>query len=296
MQQIPAYDEVGNRYRNCFMPTVPGWVFVDSDYSSQELVIIAYISQDPVWLDALAKGKDLHSVCAHMMYGKKWENATEAGCEYFAKNSDEELKQKKCSCKKHKVMRYDTKTIDFGLAYGMSKFKLAGELKITVPEAEALIDLYFTTFPNIGKVLTNLGGYGVQTGLIKTLAPFNRKRWFPNWEKVKDRIEYHIKGIQYNGILGEIERASKNMPIQGSSGDMTKYALTLIRRYINDHNLRDKVHINMQVHDQITTECHPDFAEEWMPIFTGLMEKAAKLIIPSGILKAESAISPTWTK
>jgi DNA polymerase I-like protein with 3'-5' exonuclease and polymerase domains len=143
---------------------------------------------------------------------------------------------------------------------------------------------------------TNLGGYGVQLGYIKTLAPFNRKRWFPEWDKVQDRVEYHIKRIQYNGILGTIERASKNLPIQGSCADMMKYALVLIRRYINDNGLRHKVKLVMQVHDQATTECHKDFAEEWKEIMTRLMEKAAKLIITSGILRADTNISPVWTK
>jgi DNA polymerase I-like protein with 3'-5' exonuclease and polymerase domains len=298
MQQIPLLDEDGPdpyRYRNAFIPSDPDNVFVDSDYSSQELVTIAEISRDPVWLDALARGKDLHSVCAHMMYGKKWEEGTEPGCKYFELVGGEP-RQKKCSCKKHKTMRYDTKTIDFGLAYGMSQFKLAGELKISVKEAEDLIARYFTTFPSIGKCLTNLGGYGVQLGYIKTLAPFNRKRWFPEWDKVQDRVEYHIKRIQYNGILGTIERASKNLPIQGSCADMMKYALVLIRRYINDNGLRHKVKLVMQVHDQATTECHKDFAEEWKEIMTRLMEKAAKLIITSGILRADTNISPVWTK
>jgi len=215
MQQIPLLDEDGPdpyRYRNAFVPAEPGYVFVDSDYSSQELVTIAEISRDPVWLEALAKGQDLHSVCAHMMYKKRWEDATEPGCKYFARDEKGEILKKKCKCTKHKTMRYDTKCVDFGLAYGMSQFKLAGELKITVPEAEKLMVEYFTTFPSIGQCLANFGGYGVQTGMIKTLAPFNRKRWFPEWAKVKDHIPYHIQRIKYNSTLGSIERASKNLP------------------------------------------------------------------------------------
>lgn len=296
MQQIPSYEAVGNKYRNAFIPTRKGRVFVDSDYSSQELCIIAFISKDPVWLKALTEGKDLHSVCAELVYGKTWLNAAEADCAYYKLDSNGLPSKNKCNCKKHKVLRFNCKTINFGLAYGMSKFKLAGTLHITVPEAESLIDLYFTTFPAIGQTLTNLGGYGVQTGLIKTLAPFNRKRWFPEWAKVKDHIEYHIKGIQYNGLLGEIERASKNQPIQGAAADMMKYALVLIRRYINDNKLRERVNLSMQVHDQATTECDEDYAEIWMPKLTELMEKAARLIIPSGILKADTNISAVWTK
>ena len=56
MQQLPA----NNAYRNCFVAP-EGWSFVSTDYSSQELAIIATASNDPVWLEALEKGQDLHS-------------------------------------------------------------------------------------------------------------------------------------------------------------------------------------------------------------------------------------------
>lgn len=77
---------------------------------------------------------------------------------------------------------------------------------------------------------------------------------------------------------------------------MMKYALVLVRRYINDNGLRHKVKMVMQVHDQLTTECVEDFADEWAKIMTGLMERAGKLIITSGILKADTSQSPVWTK
>lgn len=155
---------------------------------------------------------------------------------------------------------------------------------------------YFDTFPNIETLLVNLGGYGVQTGVIKTLAPFNRKRWFPEWAKFKDHIPYHLAKIKYHGGLGQIDRASRNMPIQGSCADMMKYALVLIRKYINDNGLRNQVRLIMQVHDQATTECIEWYAEEWKGILTQLMEKAAKVIIPSGIIKADTNISLAWAK
>lgn len=204
MQQIPANDDVGNRYRNAFIPE-PGWVFVDSDYSSQELVIIATVSQDPVWLRALAEGKDLHSIGAALIFGDKWSKVAEPGCRFVES-------EQKCSCKGHKSLRASVKELNFGLAYGMSKYKLAGSQKISVKAAEELMDKYFATFPAIGKLLTNLGGYAVQMGVIKTLAPFNRKRWFPLWDKVKAHIDEHLRGIRYNSILGSIERAGKNLP------------------------------------------------------------------------------------
>lgn len=106
MQNIIVTEEVGTRYRNAFI-CGPDEEYVSSDYVSQELVIMAIMSGETVWLKALWEDKDLHSICADMMYKKRWRDAAEPGCKYM-------LKQEKCSCKKHKVMRYNAKTTNFG--------------------------------------------------------------------------------------------------------------------------------------------------------------------------------------
>ena len=263
MQQIPS----DNTFRNCF--TAPeGWVFVSSDYSSQELNVIAYGSQDPVWLDALQRGLDLHGVCADLVFEDKWRNAEE----------DEK-----------KSLRTQIKAINFGLAYGMGPFKLADTLQISKGEAEALIEKYFTEFPNIRDFLTKLGTFGTRNGYICTFKPFKRRRWFDTWfPKIwNDRSKMQE--------FGSIERASKNTPIQGSSADMTKLALIYIHREIQK-SWSDSVKIIMTVHDQIDTICKEEVADAWASRMTELMEKAAFVIIPNGLLKADTNISKTWEK
>ena len=95
--------------------------------------------------------------------------------------------------------------------------------------------------------------------------------------------------------FGSIERASKNTPIQGSSADMTKLALIYIHREIQE-SWSDTVKIVMTVHDQIDCVCREDVAEAWSVKMTELMEKAAKVIIPNGLLKADTNISRKWEK
>lgn len=293
MQQIPVIDDddplVVNKYRSCFIPDNEDEVFVDGDYSSQELVIIAEMSRDPVWMEALRNGWDLHSICASLVHGKEWTKQALDTCKFA-------LNKKKCKCPGHIRMRNGIKTINFGLAYGMSQFKLSATLKITVKEAEALIDKYFKTFPAIKGKLTTLGHYAIIKGHILTLKPYFRIRWYPTWDRVRQHVDYHIKGIQYNSLLGSIERTGKNTPIQGSSADMTKLALVLVRREINQNKLRGTVKLVMQVHDQITTSSKKHFAEQWKVKLTELMEQAAKVIIPSGLLKAEVGITERWQK
>lgn len=263
MQQIPS----DNTFRNCFV-TEPGWVFVSSDYSSQELNVIAYGSQDPVWLDALERGLDLHGVCADLVFEDKWRSA----------DADEKKK-----------LRTQIKAINFGLAYGMGPFKLADTLQISKGEAEALIEKYFTEFPNIRDFLTKLGTFGTRNGYIRTFKPFKRRRWFDTWYP---KIWDDRSKLQE---FGSIERASKNTPIQGSSADMTKLALIYIFDEIQN-NWKGDVKIVMTVHDQIDTVCKQEIAESWAVKMTELMEKAAIKIIPNGLLKADTNISATWEK
>ncbi len=263
MQQIPS----DNTFRNCFIAP-DGWVFVSSDYSSQELNVIAYGSQDPVWLDALEKGLDLHGVCADLVFEDKWRSADDT---------------------EKKKLRTQIKAINFGLAYGMGPFKLADTLQISKQEAEDLIEKYFTEFPNIREFLTKLGTFGTHNGYIRTFKPFKRRRWFDSWyPKMWNDRDKMME-------LGSIERASKNTPIQGSSADMTKLALIYIYKEIQA-NWEGSVKIVMTVHDQIDTICKQEVAKEWAVKMTELMEKAAIKIIPNGLLKADTNISETWEK
>jgi len=102
MQQIPAT----NKYRNCFVAP-EGHVFVSSDYSSQELNVIAFGSKDPVFIQALQNGEDLHSVCAELVFQDVWINAAEEDCDYYKT-------KEKCNCKVHKKLRTQVKTVNFG--------------------------------------------------------------------------------------------------------------------------------------------------------------------------------------
>mgnify|MGYP003115712395 FL=1 len=76
---------------------------------------------------------------------------------------------------------------------------------------------------------------------------------------------------------------------------MTKLALIYIHREIEE-SWSDSVKIVMTVHDQIDTICKEEVADAWAIKMTELMEKAAKIIIPNGLLKADTNISAVWQK
>jgi len=108
MQNIPVNDSVGKRYRESFIWKL-GYTWVGSDMIGQELTLIAHMAKDTVWHKAISEGLDLHSITSDMVFGQRWKDGTEPGCQY-------ESSKQKCGCKKHKIMRQACKTINFGLA------------------------------------------------------------------------------------------------------------------------------------------------------------------------------------
>ena len=259
MQNIPARNE----FRNCFHAR-DGYSIVSVDYSGQELAIIAYGSQDPVWLKCRQNNEDLHSVCAELVFGDKWHTGDKV------------------------ALRTMIKTINFGLAYGMSKFKLSDTLNISVEDADKLIKKYFKAFPNIKSFLHKLGRYGVEHGHIRTFRPFRRLRWFPGWFKGIHTSQKDFK------TMGAIERASKNTPIQGTGADMIKDSMWMIRKYIKRHKL--PCYIVTQVHDEIGVEVRDDFAKEWALIQCRLMKEAGAMIIKGFDMTVDYTITKKWSK
>lgn len=306
MQNVTVKEFVGQRYRNCFKVPYDDFVFVSGDYVSQELGVIAYITNDRNWIEAIKKGQDVHSIASELVYRDRknhhkmsWQEAAEPGCAYYAVVEEKGKKvfaKQKCKCKKHQVMRYDCKTINFMLAYGGTEFRLASELRIALKDAKALILDYYKAMPAIGKIMTYLGHFGVKYGYIMTLAPFYRRRWFPIWSEKARFIEEHLAEVRIDKDLAKIEKEAKNQPIQGSSADQVKVAICMVMWELDENNLHDKVKLLMQVHDQLDTGTHKNYADTWKVQFKTIMEEAALVNIPTGLLKADVTVTEVWSK
>jgi DNA polymerase-1 len=266
MQNIPAKIE----YRNCFVAK-PGFKIVSCDFAGQELRLCAEGSQEPLWLNAFLNNEDLHSNVAAMVFNIALEDV---------RNKPDFLRGKS--------YRDVAKVISFGLIYGMSKVKLSNTLEISVDDADKMIKDYFKATRHLNLYLDRCKKYGLKHGFIRSFKPYSIIRWFPSWEQI-------IKNDDYKEI-GSIERASMNTPIQASGAQMTKRALYLIRTYIKEHNLQDKVFIIMTVHDQIDCEVHESIVDEWSLIQKQLMEQAGSEIIKSIPVISEITISNSWTK
>jgi DNA polymerase-1 len=123
LQNIPIRDEEGRRIRQAFIAE-KGHVLVSADYSQIELVVLAHLSQDENLMKAFTEGKDIHRMTASLIF-KVDENDVDSS------------------------QRRIAKTINFGVVYGMSAFRLANELGISRTEAANYIDAYYATYHGI---------------------------------------------------------------------------------------------------------------------------------------------------
>jgi DNA polymerase-1 len=264
LNQIPSKGDLGKKIRSCFIAK-PGYKIVGGDYSGAELRIIAAFSKDPIWVNAFIDGEDLHSVLCAATFNipiteVKTETPFKAGVTY----------------------RDVQKTINFGLAYGMSKFKLSDTLQITVDAAGEIIEKFFKAVPKVKTFLHGLARLGVSRGFIRTAPPFGRIRFFEGYDS--DNPVRH----------GEIERASMNTPIQGTNGDLIKVALIKIQNFIDENKL--DISILLSVYDEIQTECPESIAEWWREQLNRLMLEAAEVIIKDVPFVVDCKVSDCWQK
>lgn len=265
LNQIPSKGELGKQIRNCFIPQ-QGYKIVGGDYSGMELRIIAEFSKDPLWVNAFNDGQDLHSVL----------------CSATFDIPITDVKQE-TPFKKGVTYRDIQKTINFGLAYGMSKFKLADTMQIPVNEADKIIKKFFKVVPKVEQFLNGLGELAKARGYIKSGQPYGRIRWFDGFDNKGNFVRQ-----------GEIERAGKNTPIQGTNGDIIKSALINVQQFIDDRQL--PINILLSVYDEIQTECPEDLSEWWKLELDKLMVESAQKVIKSVPIVVDCKIDSCWNK
>lgn len=265
MQQAPSTEQ----YRKMFIPR-PGWKLVDSDYTSAELYIAAYLSGDKTLIYAIEHGYDLHSYSAYQIFGKAWIEAGGSATPVGKPPTYEAAE-----------MRKKSKNLSFSLLYGTGVVAFSENSNMPVSEGKILMDQYYKTFPELAAFFKKSGEDALKFNFIRE-PHFGRVRFF---NKPKNGME-----ASHN------KNAGMNYKPQAINGSIMKYALCFMKKYIEENNVEDKVCLLLTVHDQQLSEAREDYAEEWAGIQTELMEKAAKYVIPSGVLKADTDILEHWTK
>jgi DNA polymerase-1 len=129
-------------------------------------------------------------------------------------------------------------------------------------EGKAIIDRYFERFPGIRDYIHSTLGFARENGFTRTL--FGRKTHF----------EPNIRSPNPS-IRGGAERAAINAPIQGTSADLIKRAMTRMDEALRSAGL-DGVKMLLQVHDELVFEVPDGQEEEAAAVIKKVMAEAAQ--------------------
>ena len=240
LQNIPVRNEAGRRIRSAF--TAPeGKVLISADYSQIELVVLAHLSGDKNMSQSFIDGTDVHKATAALIYGVAPDEVTPE-------------------------MRRTAKTINFGVIYGMSAFRLARDLGISRTQASQFIENYFTQYSSVDSFIKDTIKKAEETGWVETL--FGRRRPIMNINS-RNKLE-----------KAAAERIAVNTPVQGSAADIVKTAMLAVSDALKTS--ASPARLLLQVHDELIFECPDDKAtiDTTIALIKDKMENAVKLNVP----------------
>lgn len=250
LQNIPNRNAAGREIRGVFVPGEGYEALMSCDYSQVELRIMADLSGDEALIEAFRSGADFHKYVASMVYKLPVDQIT----------GDQ---------------RSHVKAMSYGLAYGLSTYGLAQQLKIAPREAEALKNRYFDTFGKVHDYLESLVANAREKGYTETI--FGRRRYFPALHST-------------NRVAREAaERAALNAPIQGSAADIMKIAMIRAEQTLAEAHVKSC--IILQIHDELVVEIAPGEGDQVTELVRNAMEHAVDLAVP---LDVSCGIGSDW--
>lgn len=250
LQNIPNRNAAGREIRGVFVPGEGYEALMSCDYSQVELRIMADLSDDEALIEAFRSGADFHKYVASMVYKLPVDQIT----------GDQ---------------RSHVKAMSYGLAYGLSTYGLAQQLKIAPREAEALKNRYFDTFGKVHDYLESLVANAREKGYTETI--FGRRRYFPALHST-------------NRVAREAaERAALNAPIQGSAADIMKIAMIRAEQILAEAHVKSR--IILQIHDELVVEIAPGEGDQVTELVRNAMEHAVDLAVP---LDVSCGIGSDW--
>jgi DNA polymerase-1 len=222
LQNIPIRTEAGRQIRDGFVVggrppgSGGGTAFAElmtADYSQIEMRIMAHLSGDEGLIEAFNTGEDLHSFVASRAFGVPIDEVTAE-------------------------LRRRVKAMSYGLAYGLSAYGLAAQLKISTEEAKVQMEAYFSRFGGVRDYLQSVVDQARKDGYTSTVL--GRRRYLPELDSSN------------RNVREAAERAALNAPIQGSAADIIKVAMINVDSAIEDAGLASRM--LLQVHDELLFE------------------------------------------
>ncbi len=213
LQNIPIRTEAGRQIRDGFVVGDGYAELMTADYSQIEMRIMAHLSKDEGLIEAFNTGEDLHSFVASRAFGVPIDEVTAE-------------------------LRRRVKAMSYGLAYGLSAYGLAAQLKISTEEAKVQMDAYFSRFGGVRDYLQSVVDQARKDGYTSTVL--GRRRYLPELDSSN------------RNVREAAERAALNAPIQGSAADIIKVAMINTDSAIREAGLTSRM--LLQVHDELLFE------------------------------------------
>lgn len=269
--------------RKIFIPN-PGYSFVDSDMTGQELILVGGYSKEPVILKAFKEGFDHHSYFASISYSVIFNRKIEI------KNKSEmiDIDSNEYDIKK---LRDEHKNVIFARIYGGGPRRVQALLNKYLVKHIAP-DLRFSTCEKISKELDKATPYlskylkskvdeVKQNGFVETTM-YGRRRYFDNPEKA----------------FGD----AMNYDIQSSGSIAIKIALINIDKFLVEKsrelniNEDDLGWIAMSIYDQ-NLICMNDKYIEFAPNIQKIMSSALTSLLKEDLIgSSDCNIRKWWSK
>jgi DNA polymerase-1 len=250
LQNIPIRTAEGRRIRQAFVVGQGYESLMTADYSQIEMRIMAHLSGDEGLIEAFTSGEDLHSFVASRAFNIPIEDV------------DPEMRRR-------------IKAMSYGLAYGLSAYGLAQQLRISAEEAREQMHAYFERFGGIRDYLDGVVDEARMTGYTETTL--GRRRYLP--DLTSDNRQRREMA----------ERMALNAPIQGSAADVIKVAMLNVERAIAAEGLTSRM--LLQVHDELVLEVAPGERDVLESLVRREMAGAAELSVP---LEVSVGFGASW--
>ncbi len=195
VQNMPVFGRWASRFRDCFIPSGEGRIFVAADYSQIELRELAHLSGEKMLVSAFSEGRDVHMETASWVFGLPSEEITQE-------------------------QRRFAKVVNFGLLYGMGAHGLAQRLGISRPQAAAMVERYFSVLPNVKGYLEKSVREAKEAGYTRSI-----------FGRIRPLAEVATTAGRGNN---PIDRVAVNTPIQSAASDIAKIAIMRFDKVISE--------------------------------------------------------------
>jgi len=245
--------------RSAIVPA-KGCSFIIGDYTGQEIGIMAAASKEDLWIDALLRGDDVHSLTASLIFSSEWQRGAEKKCSFPSK----------CNCKAHGVLRQQAKIINFMLAYGGGPKKFAEKTGCDELTARVVVNRHKQVIRKLTRYLDTNARTAVKTGVAYSADPYKRR--------------IILKGQEE----WQIANQGKNYPIQSAGANMLKLAMI---------SMPEEYPIVLPFHDELVLEVPIKHAKKAASVMKEVMERSAAYITGiKGIIKVDPRIAPNFAK